>query len=182
MEVSTLPIFTPISQLNPFMIVWAIKARVFKKYVVPYFNENPGKFLAFHLIDAEGTKISGICFNKTADKFDFITEDAVYSIKGGAVRHERPEYKYFESNYKIQLYDTSEVKELDDDGSIPKYQFDFIPIAQLELLNENEIVDVCGIIVETFPPFEFQMKSGTSLIKRYVKITDETLNCIEIAL
>ncbi|CAG9332084.1 unnamed protein product [Blepharisma stoltei] len=182
MEASTETIFTPIAQLNPFMVVWAIKARVFKKYVVQYFNENPGKFLAFHLIDAEGTKISGICFNKIADKFDFIREDAVYSIKGGSVRHERPEYKFFESNYKIQLNDISEVKELDDDGSIQKYQFEFVSISQLELLNENEIIDICGIIVEVFPPFEIQLKNGNSIVKRYVKIADETLNCIEIAL
>lgn len=138
--------------------------------------------MCLQLLDSENSQISAVSFNKTAENFDFIQEDKVYIIRNGSIKLEKPDYKLFDTEFQIILNENTEIRETLDDGHIPRISFDFTTFDKLESISENEILDVIGIIVEIYPMIECIGRNGNQLVKRYIKLIDDTYNTIDLSL
>ncbi|XXG75497.1 hypothetical protein AAC387_Pa08g0052 [Persea americana] len=176
----------PIAALNPYQNRWTIKARVTAKGELRRYN-NPrgeGKVFSFDLLDSDGGEIRVTSFNAVADQFyDHIEVGKVYMISRGSLKPAQKNFNHLNNEYEILLESTSIIQPcLEEDNSIPRQQFNFRPIGDIEGMESNSMVDVIGIVSSVNPSSTIMRKNGTETHKRTLQLKDMSGRSVEVTL
>jgi replication factor A1 len=175
----------PISQLNPYQERWIIKARVTSKTDMRHYNnqKGPGKVFSFDLLDASG-EIRVACFNAQADQFfDLIEIDKVYLISRGVLKPAQKKFNPLNNEYEINVDVRTSIEVCpSDDSSIPKQQYNFRQISEIESIEVGAIVDLVGIVTSVNPSVTITRKDGSEAQKRTLQLKDMSGRSVEITL
>ncbi|CAE5975257.1 unnamed protein product [Arabidopsis arenosa] len=176
----------PIAALNPYQGRWAIKARVTAKGDIRRYNnaKGDGKVFSFDLLDSDGGEIRVTCFNAVADRFYDVTEvGKVYLISKGSLKPAQKNFNHLKNEWEIFLESTSTVELCpDEDGSIPRQQFSFRPISDIENAENNTILDVIGVVTSVNPSVPILRKNGMETHRRILNLKDESGKAVEVTL
>lgn len=176
----------PIAALNPYQGRWAIKARVTAKGDLRRYNnaKGDGKVFSFDLLDSDGGEIRVTCFNAVVDRFyDTIEVGKVYVISRGSLKPAQKNFNHLKNEWEIFL-ETASLVELcpDEDTSIPRQQFSFRPISEIENAESNSILDVIGVVVTVNPSVPILRKNGMETQRRVLNLKDQSGRSIELTL
>lgn len=176
----------PIAALNPYQGRWAIKARVTAKGDLRRYNNarGDGKVFSFDLLDSDGGEIRVTCFNAVVDRFyDVIEVGKVYMISKGSLKPAQKNFNHLKNEWEIFLEATSTVDLCpDEDGSIPRQQFSFRPISEIENADNNSILDVIGIVISVNPSVPILRKNGMETQRRILSLKDWSGKSVELTL
>ncbi|KAK9277391.1 hypothetical protein L1049_006934 [Liquidambar formosana] len=180
------PRVIPIAALNPYQGRWTIKARVTAKGELRHYN-NPrgdGKVFSFDLLDSDGGEIRVTCFNAVADQFyNQIEAGKVYLISKGSLKPAQKTFNHLRNDHEIFLEITSTVQPcFEDDNSIPKQQFHFRSISDVEGMENNSVVDVIGVVFSISPSSSIMRKNGTETQKRALQLKDMSGRSVELTM
>ncbi|GLT91316.1 hypothetical protein SLE2022_092090 [Rubroshorea leprosula] len=175
----------PIAALNPYLGRWTIKVRVTSKAELRSYNNarGEGKVFSFDLLDSDGGEIRATCFNAVAEQFyNQIEEGRVYSISKGSLKHARKDFNHLHNDHEILLDSSSIVLPSEDDNSIPRQQFHFRDIIDVEGMENNSVVDVIGVVTSISPATSIMRKNGTETQKRTLQLKDKSGRSVELTL
>ncbi|GAB4834819.1 hypothetical protein Ancab_033087 [Ancistrocladus abbreviatus] len=180
------PRIVPIVALNPYQGRWTIKARVTAKSELRHYN-NPrgdGKVFSFDLLDSDGGEIRVTCFNAVADQFyNQIEAGKVYMISKGSLKPAQKTFNHLPNDHEIYLETTSIVQPcFEDDNTIPRQQFHFRSISDVEGMENNIVVDLIGVVSSISPPSSIMRKNGTETQKRTLQLKDMSGRSVELSL
>ncbi|KAG8084585.1 hypothetical protein GUJ93_ZPchr0010g7975 [Zizania palustris] len=177
----------PITALNPYQNKWTIKARVTAKTDIRHWNnaKGSGTLFSFDLLDAHGGEIRASCFKEAVDKFYSLIEvGRVYLISRGALKPAQKKYNTLNNDYEINLEASLSSVEVcpDDDTSIPRLQYNFRQISELESIDNEAIVDLLGVVISVNPSLTIMRKNGTETQRRTLQLKDLSGRSIELTL
>ncbi|XP_021750089.1 replication protein A 70 kDa DNA-binding subunit A-like [Chenopodium quinoa] len=176
----------PIAALNPYQGRWAIKARVTAKGDLRRYNnaKGDGKVFSFDLLDSDGSEIRVTCFNAVVDRFyDVIEVGKVYMISKGTLKPAQKNFNHLKNEWEIFLEATSTVDLCpDEDVSIPKQQFNFRPISEIEGAENNSILDIIGVVISVNPSVPIMRKNGMETQRRNLNLKDMSGRSVELTL
>ncbi|XP_009798443.1 replication protein A 70 kDa DNA-binding subunit A-like isoform X1 [Nicotiana tabacum] len=176
----------PIAALNPYQGRWAIKARVTAKGDLRRYNNSrgDGKVFSFDLLDSDGGEIRVTCFNAVVDRFyDKIEAGKVYMISKGSLKPAQKNFNHLKNEWEIFLEITSTVDLCpDEDNTIPRQQFSFRPISDIESAESNSIIDVIGIVIAVNPSVLILRKNGMETQRRILNLKDQSGRSVELTL
>ncbi|KAF8725648.1 hypothetical protein HU200_020190 [Digitaria exilis] len=176
--------FVPVAQLNPYQTGWTIKARVTAKTDVRHYKNDrgSGKVFSFDLLDAQGEEIRMTCFNAHVDQFfDLIEVDKVYKISRGTLKPAQKKFNPLNNEYEITAdFKTSIEVFSSDDSSIPRQQYKFRRISEIESIGVGAIVDLVGIVTSVCPSVAITRKDGSEAQKRTLQLKDMSGRSVEI--
>uniref|UniRef100_A0A2P2QMJ4 Replication protein A subunit n=1 Tax=Rhizophora mucronata TaxID=61149 RepID=A0A2P2QMJ4_RHIMU len=180
------PRIIPIAALNPYQGRWTIKARVTAKGELRHYN-NPrgdGKVFSFDLLDSDGGEIRVTCFNAVADQFYHqIEAGRIYLISKGSLKPAQKNFNHLHNDLEIFLESSSILQPcFEDDNSIPRQQFHFRPISDVEGMENNSVVDVIGVVSFISPATSIMRKNGTETQKRTLQLKDMSGRSVELTL
>lgn len=167
----------PISSLKAYQTRWTIKARVTAKTVVKHWNNDKGsgKLFSFDLLDGEGGQIRSLCFKEVVDRFyDLIQVDKVYLISRGAVKPSQKRFNPLNNDLEITLDALMSSVEIcsSDDFNIPKVQYSFQHISEIENMDNRTVVDLLGVVTSVGSSVVITKKDGTQTQKRTLQLRD----------
>ncbi|KAL0308443.1 UNVERIFIED_CONTAM: Replication protein A DNA-binding subunit A [Sesamum radiatum] len=176
----------PIAALNPYQGRWAIKARVTAKGDLRRYNNarGDGKVFSFDLLDSDGGEIRATCFNAVVDRFyDTIEVGKVYVISKGSLKPAQKNFNHLKNEWEIFLETASSVDLCpDEDASIPRQQFSFRPISEIQNTESNSILDVIGVVVTVNPSVPILRKNGMETQRRILNLKDQSGLSVELTL
>lgn len=176
----------PISALNPYQGRWAIKARVTAKGDLRRYNTAKGdwKVFSFDVLDSDGGEIRVTCFNAVLDRFyNTIDVGKIYVISKGRLKPAQRNFNHLKNEWEISL-DASSTVDLcpDEDSSIPRQQFSFRSVSEIENAENNSILDVIGIVINVNPSVPILRKNGMETQRRILNLKDQTGRSVELTL
>lgn len=175
-----------VATLNPYKLKWTIKARVTAKSDLRHYGNarGPGKVFSFDLLDAQGGEIRATCFNLQVDQFfDLIEVDKVYLIYRGTLKPAQKKYNPLNSDYDILVDNSTSIEVCsDDDSSIPRQQYDFRQISEIEKMENGSLVDLLVVVTSVCPSATIMRKDGTGTQKRALQVKDMSDRSVEMTL
>ncbi|XP_010441733.1 PREDICTED: replication protein A 70 kDa DNA-binding subunit C-like [Camelina sativa] len=180
------PRITPIAALNPYQGRWTIKVRVSCKGALRRFS-NPrgeGKLFNFDLLDSGGGEIRVTCFNDVVDQFfDQIVVGNVYLISRGSLKPAQKNFNHLQNDYEIHLDSASTIQQCyEDDPTIPRHQFHFRNVGDIENMESNSITDLIGIVSSINPAVSIMRKNQTEVLKRALQLKDMSGRSVEFTM
>ncbi|XP_055791077.1 replication protein A 70 kDa DNA-binding subunit-like [Salvelinus fontinalis] len=178
------PIVVPIACLNPYQTTWTIRARVTRKNNIRLWS-NPrqkGKLFSFDIVDESG-EIRVTAFDKEVDKFFPLLEtDKVYYISQFKVKDANKKYISLNNSYEMILLSETSIVPCEDDQDLPMVECDFIPIAQLEHMEKDDIIDVIGVCRSVDDLSRFTSKTGREEYRRDIHLMDTSGKAVTVTL
>ncbi|XP_070150372.1 replication protein A 70 kDa DNA-binding subunit-like isoform X2 [Polyergus mexicanus] len=181
-DISTIPI----AALSPYQNRWVIKARVTNKSEIKTWSNSrgEGKLFSMDLIDESG-EIRCTAFKNQCDKFyDLIEVGNVYYISRCTLKTANKQYSTLKNDYEMTMIDDTEILPCyENNDNIPMLQFNFCPISWIENKEQNDMIDVLGVVT-TFNDVQHvvQRTTGRELVKRDVNIMDDSGAMIRVTL
>ncbi|KAJ7943945.1 Replication protein A subunit [Quillaja saponaria] len=180
------PRIIPIAALNPYQNTWTIKARVTAKGELRHYNNarGDGRVFSFDLLDSDGGEIRATCFNAVADMFyNQIEAGKVYLISRGSLKPAQKNFNHLRNDQELMLDTTTIIQPcFDDDNSIPRQQFHFRSIGDVETMENNSVVDFIGVVSFISPTTSIMRKNGTETQKRTLHLKDMSGRSVEVTL
>lgn len=168
---------TDIKKIFPHKKTFKFKGRVVSKSEVKRFTtqKGEGQVFSFEIADCTG-QIKCVAFSECVDTFyPLIENNKVYAISNVTVRPSNKKFSNNTSDFEIHLEKNTVVTKVED-GSIPKYMFKFVKIA--DLASVGGVVDCLAVIKEVYPMGKITVKStGRESAKRDLMIIDQTGSC-----
>lgn len=174
-----------IELISPYQNNWTIKARVsYKGDLRTWSNsKGEGKVFSVNFLD-ESDEIKASAFNETAERaYRSLEEGKVYYISKARVQAARKKFNTLSHPYELTLDRDTEITECFDESDVPKLNFNFVKLDQVQNLEANSIIDVIGVLKTVLPPFTITAKStGKEFNRRNISIVDETGFSVELGL
>ena len=166
----------PISGLSPYVSRWTIKVRVTSKSDIRQYNnqKGPGSMFKMELLDEQGSEIGATFFNSAVSKFyENLVVGSLYYMSGGRVKVADPKYSKFQ--YEITFDDKSTFQQITgDDASIANPKLNFVPLARLQQMDKDTVVDILAVVHDVKEMEEKQSKAGKAFKKRELTLMDNS--------
>jgi replication factor A1 len=176
----------PIESLSPYQNKWVIKARVSAKSAIRSWSNAKGEGKLFSVdFQDESNAIKCTFFRDAVDRFyDMLEVDKVYYVSRCQLKPANKQYSSLNNDYEMTSSNETQIQlcEEDDCSSIPKTQYNLVPIKEITNKNANDIIDIIGICKEASPVTKFTSKNGKDLIKREITLIDPTNASIVLTL
>ena len=174
-----------LDQLSPYQSEWTIKVRVsYKSDMKTWKNaKGEGKLFSVHFMD-QTSEIKATAFNDSADMFyDLLQENNAYYISKASIRASNKTFNSLKNEHEIILEKSTIIKLINDDSNIPKVQFNFIKLNEIETIENNQIIDVLGILKNIDEKKEIISKStGKPYDRRDITIVDQSQMEVNVGL
>lgn len=174
-----------IEQLSPYQNQWTIKARVsYKGDIRKWSNaRGEGKLFNVNFLD-ESDEIRATAFNELADKFSQeLEEGKVYYVSKARIQQAKPQFSHLSHPYELSLDRDTVIEECFDVSDVPKINFNFAKLNQIQNFEPNAITDVIGVLKEVQPVYQITAKStGKPFDRRNVTIVDDSNFAIVVGL
>ncbi|XP_059206988.1 replication protein A 70 kDa DNA-binding subunit-like isoform X2 [Centropristis striata] len=180
---STTKVF-PIADLNPYISKWTIRARVTNKSNIRTWSNSKGegKLFSFEMVDESG-EIRITAFNKEVDKFFSLVEQGkVYYITKGTLKVANKQYTKLKNDYEITLHSHSSIVPCEDSQGVPAVLCEFVPIAELENRDKDDIIDVIGVCKSAEDVSRITTKTSREVSKRALNLIDTTGKVVTVTL
>jgi replication factor A1 len=184
--------YMPLSSFTSFTRDPEILVRVTKKYELKqtnpsaFNNRGPSWVFSFNMIDKEGTEMQISVFGEIARTFStIIREGGTYEIRGGYVRTNDRKFNSIKFNYKLTLDDNTKITEVEDDGSINQYTFNFNKIAEIANFGVFTIIDVYCYVLDAGEKTQKTLKKNGGTLQedfRRLIIADDSEHKVECSL
>lgn len=176
----------PISSLTPYQNKWTIKARVTNKTPVRTWSNSrgEGKLFSVNFLDETG-EIRATGFNDAVDKlYDILELNKVFYISKATLKTANKNYSTVNNDYEMTFNpDTTVVPCEESSSSIPMLQFDFLPIANIENVEKDALIDVIGICKSSGDVQTFVARtSNKEMTKRDIVLVDRSNKEVNLTL
>lgn len=176
----------PIESLSPYQNSWTIKARVsYKGDLKTWQNaRGSGKLFNINLLD-ESDEIRATAFNDVAEKLHSMLEEGkVVYVSKARIQAAKPQFSRLSHPYELSLDQDTIIEEcFDNVEEIPKLQFNFTKLDQIQEAEADSIVDVIGVLREVKPAFQItSKKTGKPFDRRDISIVDNSNFSITVGL
>lgn len=143
-----------------------------------------GKLFNVTVADHTGEiRVTG--FNEVYDQiYEALQIGQVYIVSGGTLKPKDGRYNTTSHGFEITLNRGCQFELTEEPGgpeAIPRHNFRFVPVDQLEQMPDNAQADLCAVIVSSQEPVTFTAKtSGKEMTKRVLELADQSQAKIEL--
>ena len=180
--------YTPLQALNPYQQGWSVCVRVTTPIEVRTWHnaKGEGKVLGFDVVDAEGSEMKVVCFGDCAlNLAEKMQQYGVYEISKATLTASRNP-RYAIGAYEMKLDHNTVVQPLPENAQgamkIPKVQYNFRNIKEIETLMKDTSIDVMGVVHEVSPISMQMLRTGGEKAKRSIKLRDDSSAEVELTL
>ncbi|KAG5189180.1 hypothetical protein JKP88DRAFT_197666 [Tribonema minus] len=169
--------YTPISDLNPYMNRWTIKARVTAKSEIRRWSNQRGEgYLAsVDLLDEFGGEVRGTFFKDAVDKYlPMLEVNSVYTFSGGRIKVANKQYSSLQNDYEITFNSDSVIEKVADDKRIKAMNLTFRRIADLKDVEVNATIDILAVVRDFQDMAMIMTKNNREVEKRNITLVDDS--------
>ena len=168
----------PIEAISPYTHKWTIKARcTHKGDIKTWHNKNgEGKLFSVNFLDESG-EIRGTGFNDAVDQwYEVLQEGSVYYISSPCrVQLAKKQFSNLNNDYELTFERDTVIEKAEDSDDVPKVNFNFTTLADLQSVEKDNTIDCIGILQEVGEVSEIVAKtSGKPYSKRELTLVDNT--------
>ncbi|CAE6450332.1 unnamed protein product [Rhizoctonia solani] len=175
----------PIEALSPYSNKWTIRARVTQKSDIRTWSNQrgEGKLFSVNLMDETG-EIRATGFNEVVDNlYPKLEEGKVYWFSKARVQLAKKQFSNLSNDYELALERQTEAILCEDESAVPKVQFNFIDLSQLESVEKDAVIDVLGVVTEVKALDTINVKStGKTASKRDVTLVDKSGSSVRMTI
>ena len=176
---------TMIETISPYGNKLIIKARVSykgdKRTYASKKNDSTGQLINFNLLD-ELDEIRAAAFGEVVDRLEReLEEGKVYYFLKFKVRESNPKFTTLTHRFELVFDRDTVIEECFDQQDVPKYNFNFVKLDQVQNLESGTIVDVIGVLKHVADYQEItSTRTGKTFQKRSLTIVDDLGFAIEV--
>jgi len=173
---------TRVVDINPFNANnITLKVKVENKTAVrTYTNaKGEGKMFSVDLVDDSG-EIKCTFFNESVDQYEHMFEiGKVFIITRSGIKPGNP--KFCRTPFEMSINRNTMIHEVEEVINTPKRRYDFIDsIDKIQDLQPQSLVEVIGVIISVGEVQQFNSKNDKEIVKRSVRIADQSNRNIDI--
>ncbi|KAI5858442.1 hypothetical protein BZA05DRAFT_345568 [Tricharina praecox] len=170
----------PIEAISPYQNKWTIKARVTNKSDIKSWSnsKSEGRLFTVTFLDESG-EIRATAFNQECDAhYEVLQEGQVYFISKCRVVMAKKQFSNVNNDYELTFGRETEIEVCNDDD-VPKVNFNFVPLSELERVEKDAFVDVLGVVKEVGDMEEITSKATQKpYSKREISLVDSSNTCV----